>query len=99
MDEIREMEALRAAARGLRHDPDEAMLERVRTGVRARIAVPASPWDVLAGWLRPAAISLGAIVVLVVAALALAPAATSEDDIAAMTGAMIVEKEARLVVP
>ena len=98
-DEIREMEALRATARGLRNDPDEAMLSRVRAGVRARIAAPGSPWDILAGWLRPAAFSLGAIFVLLAAMLALGPVATSTDEIAAMTGAMIVEQEARLVVP
>ena len=62
-----ELAELRATTRMLRHEPDDLMLARVRSRVRDRIAVPPSPWDVLAGWLRPAAISVAAIVTLTAA--------------------------------
>jgi hypothetical protein len=40
------------------------MLARVRAGVREQTAVPPSSWEILAGWLRPAAISVAAIAAL-----------------------------------
>ena len=64
-----DLEQLRSAARTLRHEPDAQMLARIRSGVQSRIAAPLSPWEVLASWLRPAAISLVAIMAVTVALL------------------------------
>jgi hypothetical protein len=99
MDETRDLESLREAARALRREPDAAMLERVRAGVRARINQSVTPWDVLAGWLRPAAASLAALVLLLVVALTLAPEPLSPAEVARMTGRILVDREATLVEP
>src|SRR5687768_697255 len=99
MDDMRELESLRVAARALRHEPDAAMLERVRAGVRTRIGVTPTPWDILAQWLRPAAASLAALVVILAVALALAPEPLSPAEVATMTGRILIDRETALVGP
>jgi hypothetical protein len=66
-EEDRDLEMLRLTARTLRHEPGAEMLARVRSRVQNRIAAPLSPWEVLASWLRPAAISLAAILIVTAA--------------------------------
>ena len=99
MDDMHELESLRATARALRPEPDAAMLERVRTGVRTRVSVTLTPWDVLAQWVRPAAASLAALVVLLVVALTLAPQPLSPAEVASMTGKILIDRETALVGP
>ena len=99
MDDMRELESLRVEARALRHEPDAAMLERVRAGVRTRISVTLTPWDVLAQWVRPAAASLAALVVILIVALALAPQPLSPAEVASMTGRILIDRETTLVSP
>ncbi len=60
-------ETIRATARALRHEPDEAMLARIRSGVRVRIETPPAIAEILAGWLRP----VSAIVTVVVLGIAM----------------------------
>jgi hypothetical protein len=99
MDDMRDLESLRDAARALRHDPDAAMLDRVRSGVRARIIAPPTLWDVLAQWVRPAAASLALLVMILAVALALAPEPLSPAEVATMTGRILIDRETTLVSP
>lgn len=99
MDESRDLESLRDVARTLRQEPDAAMLARVRANVRARVNEGITPWEVLAGWLRPAAASFAALVLLLAAALAFAPDPFSPADIVSMTGRILIDREASLVDP
>jgi hypothetical protein len=99
MEDMRELESLRLEARALRQEPDAAMLERVRAGVRMRISVTPTTWDVLAQWVRPAAASFAALVVLLVVALALAPESLSPAEVASMTGRILIDRETALVGP
>lgn len=94
-----ELEDLRPIARALRPEPDAAMLDRVRANVRARISVQPSPWEVLAGWLRPAALSFAAVVILVVVAFTLAPEPIAPDAMADAAGRYLVSREATLAGP
>ncbi|HEU5162758.1 MAG TPA: hypothetical protein VFV54_06415 [Thermoanaerobaculia bacterium] len=64
MNENDPMESLRDAARTLRHEPDDAMVARIRAGVEARLNEPLSIADVLASWLRPAAAFVTVVVIL-----------------------------------
>ena len=87
---------LRDIARELRREPDSLMLDRVRRGVRVRIAVPPSPLEILAGWLRPMAISLAAIVVLFFALFLFVPDPVSPDAMADLASRTLVEQEVSL---
>jgi hypothetical protein len=93
-----ELEDLRPITRRLRPHPDAAMLDRVRVGVRARISVPPSPWEVLAGWLRPAAVSFATIVVLIVVAFTLAPEPIAPEAMADEAERIVI-REANLAGP
>ena len=94
--EEKDLRALRDMARPLRREPDAEMLDRIHANVRARIAAPASPWEVLAGWLRPAAVSFAAIVILFALLLSLDPVALSPADVAEATGRILVDREVTL---
>lgn len=90
--EERDLAQLRATARALRHEPDQVMLARLRAAVRQRIDAPPSPWDVLAGWLRPAAISAAALLTVTAVLFALTQEPISPDVIA---GSVLIEWEAQ----
>lgn len=64
---------IRAAARTLRSEPDEAMLARIRTGVRGRIAGPPAVADILAAWLRPVSVIVTVVVLGLAVTLTLQP--------------------------
>ena len=99
-DELRDLEALRDTARDLRHEPDAMMLARVRAGVRERVAAsPASPWDVLAAWLRPAAVSFATIMLLFAVAWTLAPESIAPEEMADTAQRILITKEASIAVP
>jgi hypothetical protein len=57
-----ELEELRKKARVVRCEPDELMLQRLRAGVKARLAARTSIWDVLATWMRPVAAVLAILI-------------------------------------
>ena len=60
MSEDRFLEQVRAGARHLRYEPDDAALTRLAARIRARIERPAvSEW--IAAWFRPLAASLTAV--------------------------------------
>ena len=88
------MNDLNEITRQLKREPDEAMLHRVRAGVRARDSEPASPWEILAGWLRPAGIAAGAIIVLTVAMFT-----WTQDPITpgALADSVLIQWEAQIV--
>lgn len=96
IDESSELEALRETTRALRREPDAEMIARVRENVRARIAVPPSLWEILAGWIRPAAVSVAAIVAICFALFTLAPEPISPRVIAE---SVLVEWEVALARP
>ena len=96
IEEEKDLRALRDLASPLRREPDPEMLARIRAKVRARVAVPMSPWDILAGWLRPAAVSFAAIVLLFALLLSLAPEALSPADVAEATGRILFTREVAL---
>lgn len=99
-DELRDLEALRDDARPLRQEPDAAMLARVRAGVRERIAASTpSPWDVLAAWLRPAAVSFATIMLLFVVAWTLAPESIAPEAMADAAQRIVISREATLALP
>jgi hypothetical protein len=99
-DDLRDLEALRDAARELRHEPDAAMLARVRAGVRDRIAEePSSPWDILAGWLRPAAVSFATIMLIVAAAWMFAPESFAPEEMADTAQRIVISREAARALP
>ena len=93
IDEEKDLRALREMARPLRQEPDADMLARIRANVRARVVAPVSSWDILAGWLRPAAVSFVAIVLLFALFLSFAPVALSPADVAEATGQILFSRE------
>ena len=96
IEEEKDLRALRELASPLRHEPDADMLARIRANVRARVAAPASPWDILAGWLRPATVSFAAIVLLFALLLSLAPGTLTPADVAEATGQILFNREVAL---
>jgi hypothetical protein len=91
-DETKELEMLREEARALRAHPDAAMLARVRSGVRARIAAPVSALEILAGWLRPVAIALAAILIAFAATFTFLPESLSPDAVALAAERMLIDE-------
>ena len=60
MSEDRFLERLRSDAQKLRYEPGHATLTRLAAKIRARINQPSVP-QLIAGWFRPLAASLGAV--------------------------------------
>lgn len=70
-------ERLRRDAAGLRHQPDEVTLSRIRARIRSRLATPTVA-DVLAAWFRPLVAGLAAVAVA--AAIGIAAMSGNGDD-------------------
>jgi hypothetical protein len=64
MSEHDEMTELRRIARELRFQPDDAMVDRLRLRVSQRLAQRLTVWEVLAGWLRPVALTLAMLLLV-----------------------------------
>lgn len=62
-DDDKFFERLRAGARPLRYQPDDATLARIHARVQERIAERAGIADILAAWFRPLAATLMAVAI------------------------------------
>jgi hypothetical protein len=62
MNDEQFFERLRYDARHLRHEPDDITVSRIKARIRARAAAPPNVSQLLAGWLRPVAAAIAAVV-------------------------------------
>ncbi len=75
-------ERLRTDAKSLQHRPDAAALARIRARIEERIAPRSTVMEILAAWLRPVALSMGALALVTAIGIAVQPSSddTSYDD-------------------
>lgn len=72
-------ETLQEKARSLRFEPDEVMIQRLRSRVAERLARQDSFWDLLSAWTRPVAAVLALLaLILGFALMQLRPSAEDE---------------------
>jgi hypothetical protein len=93
MEDLHDLESLRADGRLLRPHPDSAMLTRVRNGVRARIDAPVSPVEMLAGWIRPAAIAVMGCLAGLLLMVVIVPESFAPEAMAAILERMLISGE------